>query len=157
MIRQTLKRLLEGRKFINVATCDFEGRPNAAPKFLLAVEGNIIYLVDYVIKRTYENLKINPQISVPIVNSETLVGYQINGSVHIVEEGGEFNRLRRQLEHKVIQSSVERVVDGVHHEKIHKNFEVIFPEQIVIFKIIVSEIVEIGPTGRLTRDKSEEA
>ena len=57
MFTDELIKLLEKHEFISVATCDFKGRPNAVPKFLLKVEGDFIYLVDYTIGTTWKNLK----------------------------------------------------------------------------------------------------
>ena len=47
-------------KFVNVATCSDERMPNVAPKLIAKTEKNIIYLIDYVIGKTYSNLKENP-------------------------------------------------------------------------------------------------
>ena len=71
MLPKKIKELLENREFISVATCDFKGRPNAAPKFFLKFEHNFIYLVDYTIGMTWENLKVNPKASLSLMDPDT--------------------------------------------------------------------------------------
>ena len=75
MINKNVKTLIESREFIRVVSCDLEGRPNAAPKFLLKVETNYIYLVDYIIGRTFRNLNVNPRVSLSLFDNFTLMGY----------------------------------------------------------------------------------
>ncbi|MDP8234085.1 MAG: pyridoxamine 5'-phosphate oxidase family protein [Candidatus Saelkia tenebricola] len=153
MIVSKLNELLKNATFIDVATCDFEGRPNAAPKFLLKHEGNCIYLIDYTIGKTYYNININPKVSLPAMNFDTLNGYQINGDCEIIEKGPEYEKLTKKLHERVKNLSVERLVSGIKEEKPHVNFEITFPKSVIIFKVIVKEIVEIGSTGGLRREK----
>ena len=82
-MNKKIVELLKSREFVSVATCDFDGRPNAASKFMLRVEGNFIYLVDYFVGRTYRNLGANPRISLSFMDTNSLVGYQLNGLVKI--------------------------------------------------------------------------
>ncbi len=87
MFKAKAIEFLKTREFVSVATADFEGNPNAAPKFLLKVEGDFIYLIDYIIGRTWENISINPKVSLSFMDPETLFGYQINGTVDIINKG----------------------------------------------------------------------
>jgi len=153
MIEVKLKELLRNVTFIDVASCDFKGRPNVAPKFLLKYVGHLIYLIDYTIGRTYYNLKINPRVSLPAMDFNTLNGYQINGEGKILESGAEYDKLTKELKDRIKKLSVDRLIEGLKSEKMHNSFEVVFPKRVVIFKIEVEEIVEIGPTGELKRKK----
>ena len=87
MLFKELCELLESRQFISVATCNFEGVPNAAPKFLMKVENQSIYMIDYTVGMTWENLKINPRVSLSVSDAETFKCYKIDGTVEIIEEG----------------------------------------------------------------------
>jgi predicted pyridoxine 5'-phosphate oxidase superfamily flavin-nucleotide-binding protein len=147
---------LKQREFINVGTCDFQGRPNVAPKLLLKIEGHVIYLIDYILGktyRTYSNLKLNPRASLAFLDIDTLTGYQINGPAEIIEEGPVYTTLLKELSMKKIELSVKRIIEGVNKEKKHKAFEVALPEKVVIFKIQATEIVEISASGKLEREK----
>ena len=153
MINKSLEELIESREFISLATSDLNSRPNAAPKFLLKIEGDCLYLVDYVICRTFANLKINPRASLSFIDSNTLIGYQINGQVEIIDSGPEYKQMIKELQHKQIDLSIARVIEGVTKGKAHKSFEVASPDQFVIFKVKMEEVVEMRPSGTLKREK----
>ena len=153
MINKNIIALLESKEFISVATCDLESRPNAAPKFLLKVEASYIYLVDYIIGHTFRNLKINPRISLSFFDNNTLVGYQINGKVQIIDRGPEYLAALNDLARKEIDLSTTRIIDGVIKGQAHKTYEVAASKQFVILKVKVEEIVQIHSSGRLQREK----
>lgn len=154
MLSSELHDLIKEREFISVATCDPHGNPNAAPKFLLRAEKNHIYLIDYTIGKTWENLQINPRISLSISDKETMKGYKINGVVEFIEEGDSFKRLGEEFNDKLLRLSVERVLEGVQTRRPHKTFEVGVPKKFVIFKVTIQEVVEIGPYGQLERKRA---
>jgi len=151
IITQKVKDFLIRQTFINIATCDFEGRPNVAPKFLLRIDENSIYLADYVIGATCRNLKTNKKVSLSTVDIDTLTGYQINGNAAIIEKGKEYDSLLEAFHDKQIQLCVSRIVEGIHKEQRHHSFETSLPESIAIIRIEVDEIVEIVPTGEIKR------
>ncbi len=153
MINKSLEELIESREFISLATSDLNSRPNAAPKFLLKIEGDCLYLVDYIIGRTFANLQINPHASLSFIDSNTLIGYQINGQVEIIDSGPEYKQMIKELQHKQIDLSIARVIEGVTKGKAHKSFEVASPDQFVIFKVKMEEVVEMRPSGTLKREK----
>lgn len=155
MLTKELTKLLENREFISVATCDFKGRPNAAPKFLLKVEGDVIYLVDYTIGMTWKNLKMNPRASLSLIDPKTLKGYQINGSVHILEKGAKFEKLCKEMRDKTIHLTTQHIIEEVRGESKHETFEIVITEKFVVFEVKIDEIAEIGIGGELTRKKSD--
>jgi len=150
-MKNRFTKLLESREFISVATCDFKGKPNAAPKFLLKIEDNQIFLIDYVIGSTWQNIKINPRVSLSFVDTNTLIAYQINGPVEIIEKGTVYDLMMQELELREIDLSTKRIIEGVGNGKVHEGFEVALPEKVVIFKVTMEEIVEIGSNGVLNR------
>jgi predicted pyridoxine 5'-phosphate oxidase superfamily flavin-nucleotide-binding protein len=153
MISKKIVELLKNREFISVATCDFAGRPNAAPKFILKFESNFIYLIDYTIGKTWENLKINPRVSLSLMDTDNLTGYQINGPVQIIESGSDYKKILEELREREIHLSVERVIKGIHTQKRHEVFEVVMPQKFVIFKVKIEDLAQIGPRGDLKREK----
>ncbi len=152
LITKEIREYLKSREFINVGTCDFNGRPNVVPKFIVKVDKEFLYLADHVFGRTWENLKLNPRVSLATVNIDTLVGYQINGKAEIIASGDEYNRILADLSKRQIDLSVERVIESVQSEKKGESFELAFPERVVIFKIKAEEVVKIFPTGKLERN-----
>lgn len=153
MFTKKIIELLNLREFISVATADKQGKPNAAPKFLLKTEGNFLYLVDYTLGRTWENLKVNPRLSLSFMDTDTLVGYQINGAAEIIDKGREYDSISKELEIREIDLSARRIIEGVVKEKKHQGFELAIRSKFVILKVKIEEMVEIGPCGQLKREK----
>lgn len=151
MNKEKIVKLLKEREFISAASADSACRPNAAPKFILKIEGNAIYLVDYVIGTTYHNLKVNPRISLSFMDTDTLFGYQLNGPVEIIEVGAEYEKILREVEQRQLDLSTKRIIEGVTHGKVHEGFEVTISEKFVIFKVKIEEVVEISHKGTLKR------
>jgi len=151
MIKKITELLLK-REFVSVATADLSGRPNAAPKFLLKVENNFIFLIDYTRGKTWENLKKNPRVSLSFTDTEELTGYQINGAVKIIDKGPAYDKIFSELLQKEIDLSCRRIIEGVVHEKGHKSFEVAIPDRVVIFKIEIEEITEIDYRGEIRKE-----
>lgn len=148
-----INEILKNREFLDIATCDFNNRPNVAPKFLLKFNKKSIYLIDHVMGASYRNLKVNPRVSISVMDLDSLTGYQINGSVEIVTEGLEYEEILEELAEKKIKLSVERVIEAVGKNKKHENFELMLPDKFVIFKVMIEEATEICLSGKLNREK----
>lgn len=153
MVTDKISKLLASREFISVASCDFSGRPNVAPKFFLKLEGQFIYLIDYVLGTSYENIKLNPRVSISLMDLDNLIGYQMNGEVEIIEHGKEHGQLLAEFQEKEVSLSTKRIIQAIDTGKTHQNFEISLPEQAIIFKVRIAEIVEIGSKGNLVREK----
>ena len=146
--------VLKTREFIAVATADKGGKPNCAPKLLLKTEGKIVYFVDYSIGKTAENLKVNSVVSLSFIDLNSLLGYILNGTVEIIEKGKIYDECLRELREKAIELSVERVIQGVHGGKSHKDFESEIPERFLIYKVKIEGGSEISPRGEIKREGS---
>ncbi len=147
-----IRRLLDNREFINLATADHTGRPNVAPKFILKIEGVHLYLVDYVMGRSYENLKENQRVSLSLMDLDTLIGYQMNGTADLIEKGQAYDALYEELTQREVSLSAKRVLEGIDKGRRHKSFEVTFSDHITMIKVKVQEFVEISPQGKLRRE-----
>lgn len=149
------EEFLKTQEFVNVGTADRQAQPNVAPKFLLKVKPHELYIVDYIMGRTYENLKINPRVSLSVIDMETLVGYRINGKVEMIEKGPVYQSLMKELRIKEVKLSARRILDGVMKEREprHKSYEVAFPDVFVIFKVTIKSILKICPSGKLKRER----
>ena len=146
--------VLKTREFIAVATADKVGRPNCAPKFLLKIEGKIVYFVDYSIGKTAENLKVNSVASLSFIDLNSLFGYILSGTVEIIEKGKIYDECLKKLREKAIELSVERVIKGVHAGKSHKEFELEIPERFLVYKVKIEEGSEITPRGVIKLESS---
>ena len=155
ILPKALSKLLTKRIFISVASCDLNGQPNAAPKFLLKADQDFIYLIDYTIGRTWENVKVNPRLSLSLSDADSLKGYKINGRAEIITEGPAHAQLFDELKEKTIALSVDRVIEGIRLKKKHTDFELGIPDKFIIFKVRIEEFTEIGPQGQLRKEAFE--
>lgn len=153
MLSKDLIGFLNNEEFLNIATCSVDNMPNVAPKFLLKIENDSIYLVDYVINTTWRNIKINPRVSMSIVNVNTLKGYQINGLAEIIDKGLGHRELLEEFKQKQINLSTKRLIEALHKEKRGDTYEAGFSEKIAIFRIKVDEVVDIEIDGKLKRTR----
>jgi len=153
MLTKTVSEFLKNREFVSAATCDLNGHPSAAPKLILKIEDNFIYLVDYTLTKSYGNIKINPRISLSFVNNENLKGYQINGRVELIESGHNYEKIASELSRKEVSLSTDRVIKSVNTGKHHESFVIAVPKKFVIFKVKIEEVVEILYGGGLKREK----
>jgi predicted pyridoxine 5'-phosphate oxidase superfamily flavin-nucleotide-binding protein len=155
MITKAIETLLKKREFMSVATADPSGRPNCAPKFLFKTEGDFIYLVDYSMGRTARNAKANPRASLAVMDIDNLLGYQLNGSLTVIEKGHEaYERTLAEVRKREIQLSAERVIHGVRTGKRYEHFEVELPEDCLVLKIHVDEVVPIGLSKDFLKESS---
>ena len=151
MITEEIREFLKNSEFINIGTCDSDMQPNVAPKFLLKIEDDCIYLGDYNIDRTWVNINSNPKVSLSAMNLSKLTGYQINGLAEVVEEEVDQGSLLEDFNQRKIHFSTKRVIEGIHRERTHRDFEMEFPDRVIIYKIKIEEVIEIKPEGKLER------
>ena len=84
---------------------------------------------------------------------DTLTGYQINGTVEIIEQGKEYEKILHEVLERKVSLSTKRIIEGVTRGQKHKNFELGFSDKFVVFKVKIEEVVEIGPSGELKRER----
>ncbi|MBI4285483.1 MAG: pyridoxamine 5'-phosphate oxidase family protein [Chloroflexi bacterium] len=72
-----------------VATASKQGIPNVSAKgtFIHIVDDETLAYADVYSKKTFENVKENPQVAIGIVNVKTYKGYQFKGKAEVVEVG----------------------------------------------------------------------
>ncbi len=151
LITEEMQKFLLNKEFVSVGTSNLSGRPNSAPKFVIKVDKDFIYLGDYVLGTTFRNLKVNPRASISTIDMKTLHGWQINGAVAIITKGPQYKKLLKTMIEQEVRHSARRVIEDVQGIQKCDNYEVTFPEKVVIFKIKCESITKIGSTGKLHR------
>ena len=153
VITEKMQKFLRGKEFVIVGTSDLNSQPNAAPKFVVKVDDGFIYLADHVIGKTFQNLKVNPKISISTVDMKTLEGYQVNGAVSMITEGPQYKELLKLMVEREVHHSAQRVIGDIRGTQKYDNYEVTFPEKVVIFKVKCEGITKISATGKLSREE----
>ena len=151
LITEDLQKFLLNKEFVSVGTADLSGRPNAVPKFVIKVDKDFIYLGDYVKGTTFRNLKINPRVSISTIDMKRLHGWQINGTAAIITKGPQYKKLLKAMIEQEVHHSARRIIEDVQGAQKCDNYEIMFPEKVVIFKIKCESITRIGSTGKLHR------
>lgn len=152
MFSEKLKKLLRNREFLNVATADQTGMPNAVPKFLLKCDLPYIYLIDYTFGQSISNLRVNPRASLCLMDVDNLQGYRLNGTVELIENGQDHQKIAQELEKKSIQLTAGRVIEGMRTGKKFEHYEIEIPDRFVAMKIKIEDVVQIGARGDLYRE-----
>ncbi|MFH1622462.1 MAG: pyridoxamine 5'-phosphate oxidase family protein [Candidatus Omnitrophota bacterium] len=151
MIPKKIRKILDSMDFIAVATCNLKMQTSAVYKFLLKVEDDTIYLVDFVKGKTWQNIRINPKISLSVMDRDDYINYQINGSAHSLIKGLIYKQLLEEFSKKQIDFYSRRIIEGIRRGRAHKNINAPFPRQLTILRIKVEEVVELGPAAEARR------
>ena len=154
MILEKIKTLLRKRSFISIATADPQGEPHAVPKFLLKIEGGFVYLVDYAIAKTVDNIRRNPRACLSLMDLDDLEGYRLSGSVSLIEEGAEYENLLKEFEKRLIQMSATRLIEGMKSGKANEHFELEIPNKVIVIRVRIEEAVKVGRQGQLFSEKA---
>ena len=135
LITEKLKRFLLTKEFVSAGTSDLSGQPNAVPKYIIKIDSGFIYLADYVIGKTFQNLKVNPKISLSTIDMKTLEGWRINGIVRIMTRGTQYKKLSKTMIELEVHNTARRIIEDVRGVQKHNVYEVSFPKKVVIFKV----------------------
>jgi len=154
MMLEDLKKFLLNKGFISAGTCDLDGMPNAAPKYVIKIENGFIFLADYVMGRTFRNLKINPKISLSTINTKTLEGWVLNGTVKIITKGPQYKKLLKAMAQQEARHSARRIIEDIKGLRNYDSYEMSFPDKVVIFRVKCEKITKIGIDGKLQVDIS---
>ena len=153
VLTKKIVKFLKTNEFLNIATCSSDMQPNVAPKILLKIDGDCVYLGDYNIDRTWMNIRSNHRVSLSCIDMDTLVGYQLNGVAESIDEGLQQDNLSKLFNKKKLDFSTNRIIEGVRCGKEHRSSEMVFPDRVIVYKIRLEEVIEIQPEGTLERKK----
>jgi len=153
MFSELISKVLAGKEVVFFASANKQAVPNVAPKVVVKIDGNFVYLVDFLYGRTWENLKDNPRGAVSFQDERTLNSYVMRGEVVLITAGKEFENIIQDLERKQVSIAVERVVQGIKRGIKHADVAFFLPENGVVMRMRVEEVVEITPQGKLKHEK----
>ena len=153
LIPASIIQLLEAAEFLCIATRDARGNPSVANKFLIRCTNDSLYIGDFARGKTWKNLKKYPQASVAIMDIHHLIDYQINGRAILVNPGPDLKELTKAFATKELRFSAKRLIEAVRKEKSQHTYNFPLPKHIVIWKIEVEEVIELGPRSELAKNE----
>lgn len=96
-IPKDVQEFLKG-KTAWVGTASRDGTPNATPKGSVKVlDDSHLMFADLFSRKTRENLKENPHISITVIDDKTFKGYQLKGLAELIDSGPLFERVKEEL------------------------------------------------------------
>ncbi len=114
-----VREVIQNQKPLPIATADKNGKPNVIFvgmwKF---IDDETIMIVDNFFKKTANNLKDNPKLSMVGFDSESQKSYQVKGSVDYLEKGDHFEEAKGLAKSKklpgkaVVIFHIEEVYDS---------------------------------------------
>lgn len=91
-ITNEMKQVVEKAEIFAVATATENGEPNVVPiAFGKVLSGDKFLLMDNFMKKTIENIKVNPRVAISVWEMEDSKGYQLKGNARIETSGEVFN------------------------------------------------------------------
>ena len=116
-----IKEVILKQKPLPIATADSSGKPNVVFvgmwKF---IDDETIMIVDNFLKKTADNLKANPKLSIVAYDAESSQSYQVKGSVDYLEKGERYDEAKSLAASKklpgkgVVIFHVEEVYNAVY-------------------------------------------
>jgi len=91
-ITNEMKQVVEKAEIFAVATATENGEPNVVPiAFGKVLSDDKFLLMDNFMKKTIENIKVNPRVAISVWEMEDSKGYQLKGNARIETSGELFN------------------------------------------------------------------
>lgn len=146
-IPREIINFFQSQGFAIVSTIDSRGMPHSACKDILKIkEEGRIYLLDLYLKRTYDNLKGNPNISLTSVDEHKFKGYCLKGKAKVVEHEDLSVKTLLDWETRITGRITQRMIKNLHEEKGHVSQpEARLPKPRYLILAEIEEIVDLTP------------
>ena len=140
-------QFLNRQHYTVISTLNKDGSIDNSCKGIVQIdEKGHIYLLDLYKQRTYENLKINPHISLTVVDEHKFRGYSLKGKAKIISEKKIKPEILKAWDKKISGRISHRILKNVKEEKGHKSHpEVLLPKPEYIIEMHVEKIVDLTP------------
>jgi hypothetical protein len=116
-IPSNVQKMMNEEGIIFVATCNSFGIPNVSPRtaFIITDDGRLLW-ASWFKHKTYRNERENNHVSVAVVNSNTLTGYQMKGHVQHITEPSEATRRMLEMSQKPRHANFNKMVQSQLHD-----------------------------------------
>lgn len=130
-----------------VSTVDKDGFPHSACKGIIKISRNgQVYLLDLYRGKTYENLKINPHVSITAIDEHKFIGYCLKGKAEMMPEGKLGAHIIKAWESRISSRLTQRLLKNIREEKGHlRHPEILLPRPQYMIVMEVEEIIDLTP------------
>ena len=138
---------LKRQHFAIVSTIDKNKRLHASCKGIVEInKSGKIYLLDLYKGTTFNNLKLNPSISVTAVDEHKFKGYCLKGKAEIIKKADLKGNIVKSWENKIAGRVTKRLIKNIQGEKGHqKHPEILMPNPEYMIIINVERVVDLTP------------
>jgi len=147
MISSEAIEFFHKQHFTVISTIDKNGYPHNACKGIVEIDkSGRVYLLDLYMAGTYENLKINPHISITAVDEHKFKGYSLKGRAKIIPKEKVTRRILKMWEDRINSRISHRLLKNLQGEKGHEAHpEALFPMPAYLIEVDVTEVVDLTP------------
>ncbi len=133
--------------FVVVSTISQDGSLHNSCKDVLKIEKEgSVYLLDLYLRNTFQNLKINPNISITAVDEHRFIGYSLVGKAKIVHDEKLNRDIFKAWEQKMTSRISKRIIKNLKGEKGHKlHPEAALPRPEYLIVMDVTEVIDLTP------------
>ncbi|MCP4051263.1 MAG: pyridoxamine 5'-phosphate oxidase family protein [bacterium] len=146
-LSKEIEELLDSVAIALVATADPDSQPNISIKGIVDydVQEGIIYFLDLFSKNTRKNLKINPRVSLSVIDYDMFAGYQFIGTAEMLESGDLYDKYAASWEKEesnrfkdVLDWGFKRILSN-HPATPH------LPKPKYLVKVTINKIINLAP------------
>lgn len=109
-IPEDVKKMICEQQVIIVGTADHTGLVNTSPRSTFHVTDDKIYWFELFKHKSYYNFKQNPWVSVAIFDTNKLSGYQMKGTVSVVDDKSESYRIRLRIIDRLTRLNKKKIL-----------------------------------------------
>ena len=140
-------QFFERQNFVIVSTVERDGSLNNSCKGIVEIsKGGRVYLLDLYKKRTFKNLRQNPNISITAVDEHKFKGYCLKGKARITRPDELKPHVLKAWEEKITSRITQRVLKNIRGEKGHpRHPEANLPKPEYVIVMEVKDVIDLTP------------
>ena len=137
----------QNQSFVIVSTLDPDGTPHSSCKGVIKItRSGKVYLLDVYLRKTYNNLRQNPKISLTAVDEHKFKGFCLKGKAKLLEQNRLSSGIIKAWEERIAGRITRRLLKNIREEKGHPSHpEALLPKPEYMIVMEVEEIVDLTP------------
>jgi hypothetical protein len=140
-------RFFQNQGCVIVSTIDKYGFVHNSCKGIIKINHNgKIYLLDLYRGMTFDNLSLNPHISITAIDEHKFIGFCLKGKAEMVTKTKFPSDIIKAWEDRITDRLTQRLLKNIHEEKGHpRHPEVLLPQPQYLIAVEIEEVVDLTP------------
>lgn len=140
-------QFFQAQGYVVVSTVDNSGSVHNSCKGIVQINRNgEVYLLDLYKGKTFQNLKVNPNLSITAADEHRFLGYCLKGKAKTITEEAIGPELMKAWEDRITGRLSRRLIKNIREEKGHpRHPEVLLPHPQYLIALEVEEIIDLTP------------